>query len=138
MSLENILKKITSDAQEERDRIIEKAQSKADELKAQAEMEGKHQAESLLKEGQREAGLESHRLVTQARLQHKLHTLALKRELVEEVLTKAFRSQDRESLSLKRMVVKKEGESEEAFDEGQLLDELRPLLEDYIAGMLKI
>ena len=138
MSLENILKKIMADAQEQRDRIIEEAQSKAAELKAQAEMEGKHQAEVLLKEAQREAELESHRLVTHARLQHKLRTLKLKRELVEEVLTQAFRTQDRDSLSLKRTVVKKEGEHEEAFADEELLDELRPLLEDFIAGILKI
>ena len=138
MSLENILTKIRADAQAQKDRIIEEAQNKAAELKAQAEREGKDQAEVLLKEAQREAELESHRLVTQARLQHKLRTLTLKRELVEEVLTKAFGAQDRETLSLKRTIVNKAGEHEEAFDEEQLLAELRPQLEEFIAGMLKI
>ncbi|NOR15337.1 MAG: hypothetical protein GQ544_06510 [Candidatus Aminicenantes bacterium] len=138
MSLENILKKIAADAQEQRDRIIEEAQSKAAEIRAKAEVEGKQQAELLLKEAVREAELEGHRLVTQARLQHKLRTLSLKRELVEEVLEKAFRAQDREALSLRRTVVMKDGEQEEDFDEAQILDELRPLLEDQVAGMLNI
>jgi vacuolar-type H+-ATPase subunit H len=138
MSLENILKKIAADAQEQRDRITAEAQSKAAEIRASAEEEGRQQAERFLKEAVREAELEGHRLVTQARLQHKLDTLALKRELVDEVLEKAFRAQDRENLSLKRTVVLKEGEREEEFDESQLLDELRPQLEDYIAGLLKI
>ena len=35
-------------------------------------------------------------------------------------------------------VVMKDGEREEDFDEAQILDELRPLLEDQVAGMLKI
>jgi len=38
MSLENILKKIDADAQEQRDRILEEAQSKAAEIRAKAEM----------------------------------------------------------------------------------------------------
>ncbi len=138
MSLENILNKIAADAQKQRDRIIEEAQSKAAEIRAKAEAKGKQQAELLLKESVREAELEGHRLVTQARLQHKLRTLSIKRELVEEVLTKAFQAQDREALSLRRTVVMKDGEQEEDFDEAQILDELRPLLEDPVAGMLKI
>lgn len=138
MSLENILKKIAADAGEQREEIIADAQRKAAEIKAQAEEEGRQQADLLLKEAVREAELEAHRLVTQARLQHRLSTLALKRELVDGVLERAFRAQDHELLSLKRILVLKEGEQEEDFDEFQLLDELRPQLEDYIAGLLKI
>ncbi len=138
MSLDNILKKIAADAQEKRARILEETQSKAAEIRTKAEAEAKRQTESLLKEAVREAELEGHRLVTQARLQHKLRTLSIKRELVEAVLAKAFQAQDRESLSLKRTVVMKKGEKEEDFDDAQILDELRPLLEDQIAGMLEI
>jgi len=92
----------------------------------------------LLNEAVRGAELEGHRLVTQARLQHKLRILSIKRELVEEVLAKAFLNQDRKALSLKRTVVMKEGEQEEDFDLAQILDELRPILENQIAGMLEI
>ena len=138
MSLENILNKIAADAQEQRDRILEEAQSKAAEIRAKAEMEGKQQSETLLNEAVREAELEGHRLVTQARLQHKLRMLSIKRELVEEVLAKAFLAQDRKALSLKRTVVMKEGEQEEDFDLAQILDLLRPILEDQVAGMLEI
>jgi vacuolar-type H+-ATPase subunit E/Vma4 len=138
MSLDNILKKIAADAQAQRQLIIEDAQKKAAEIIAQAEQQGKQQAESYLNETVREAELEAHRLVTQARLQHKLRALTMKRALVDQVLEQAFKAQEQEMRSLKRTVVLKDGEKEEAFDETQLLDELRPLLEDYIAGLLKI
>lgn len=137
MSLESILEKIGREAQAERERIIRESREKAEKLRSEAELEAQKQSAQLLKESAREAELEAHRLVTQARLQKRLRLLSLKKELVDEVLDQAFDRQAEGAVSLKRQVVLKEGIREETLDRETLKQELRPQLEGYIAELLK-
>ena len=138
MSLESILEKIGREAQAEREKIIRDSRDKAEKLKSEAAREAEEAAARLLEESEREAELEAHRLVTQARLHKKLELLALKKELVDEVMNRAFSSQDSSALALKRQVVLKDGVHEEAVDRETLKQELRPRLEGFIAELMKL
>jgi len=138
MSLEHILEKIRREAQEERDNILRESRERAARLKAEAEQEVRSQRERILREAEQESELEAHRLITQARLQKKLRLLEIKKSLVEEVLEKAFGERSIEVGSLKRTIVRKDGVTEEALDPDTLREELRPQLESYIAGLLKL
>ncbi len=138
MSLESILDRIRREAQDERDRILNESREKAEKIKAEAEQEARKQAEILLKQAGREDELEAHRLVTKARLEQKLHILELKKQLVEEVMEKAFAQLPPEILSLKRQIVLKDGTQEEDLDAARLKQELRPHLENYVADLLKL
>ncbi|MGD2295714.1 MAG: V-type ATP synthase subunit E family protein [Candidatus Aminicenantes bacterium] len=138
MSLEKILKKITDDAQEEAAQIIQESRQKAEKIKEAARQEASLMAEAILKESEKETQLEASRIVTQARLKRKIDILACKKELIHTVLEKAFRRESKGSEGLKKIVIQKEGEREEVFDEQKVMDELRPHLEKLIADLLKI
>jgi vacuolar-type H+-ATPase subunit H len=138
MSLEKILKKIEDDAHQGADCIIQESRQRAEQIKGAAREEAAEMAESILKENERQARLEASRIVTQARLERKIDLLACKKELIDMVLDRAFQKESRGREGLKRIVIQKEGQREEAFDEKRLKDELRPRLEKYIADLLKI
>jgi len=138
MSLEKILKKITDDAQGEVDQIIQESQRRAEQIKDSSRKEVAVQAEAVLKESKRLAGLETSRIVTQARLERKIDVLSCKKELIDTVLEQAFRKAGENWGRLKRVVIDKEGQSEESLDEQMLKTELRPQLEKFIADVLKI
>ena len=138
MSLEKILKKIQDDAQAEANRIILENQQKAEEIKEAARKEGSELAASLVKEVERKGNLEASRIVTQARLERRIKILSCKKELIDEVLEKAFQKEGLGKKVLKRKIIMKDGEKEESFDEKKLKEELRPKLENYIAEVLKI
>jgi vacuolar-type H+-ATPase subunit H len=138
MSLEKILKKIGDDSQEEADLIIQESLKKADQILETAKTEGTNLAESFIQENQRQSQLEASRLVTQARLEQKINILTCKKELINLVFEKAFQNEMSERKEIKRIVVEKDGEREELFDEQQLRSELRPRLEKVIASALKL
>lgn len=138
MSLEKILKKIVDDGQEEADRIILENQKKAEEIKENARKETLELAEALLKEAEQQGNLEANRLITHARLEKRINILSRKKELIDEVLEKAFVKENLGKKSLKRKIILKDGEIEELFDEKKLKEGLRPGLESYIAKVLKI
>lgn len=138
MSLERILQRIQDDAQAEAERIIQESKKKAEEIKEAARREACDLAASLLEEKERGAQLEASRLITQARLEGKINLLSSKKRLIEEVLEKAFKGERLKDRELKKEVILKEGKREEFFDEEKLKEELRPLLEGYIAEVLKI
>lgn len=138
MSLEKILKKIVDDGQEEADRIILENQKKAEEIKENARKETLELAEALLKEAEQQGNLEANRLITHARLEKRINILSRKKELIDEVLEKAFVKESLGKKSLKRKIILKDGEIEELFDEKKLKEGLRPGLESYIAKVLKI
>jgi len=138
MSLEKILKKIVDDGQAEADRIILENQKKAEEIKENARKKTLELAEALLKEAEQQGNLEANRLITHARLEKRINILSRKKELIDEVLEKAFVKESLGKKSLKRKIILKDGEIEELFDEKKLKEELRPGLESYIAKVLKI
>lgn len=138
MSLEKILKKIVDDGQAEADRIILENQKKAEEIKENARKETLELAEALLKEAEQQGNLEANRLITHARLEKRINILSRKKELIDEVLEKAFVKESLGKKSLKRKIILKDGEIEELFDEKKLKEGLRPGLESYIAKVLKI
>jgi len=138
MSLEKILEKIVDDGQAEADRIILENQKKAEEIKENARKETLELAEALLKEAEQQGNLEANRLITHARLEKRINILSRKKELIDEVLEKAFVKESLGKKSLKRKIILKDGEIEELFDEKKLKEELRPGLESYIAKVLKI
>lgn len=138
MSLEKILKKIVDDGQAEADRIILENQKKAEEIKENARKETLELAEALLKEAEQQGNLEANRFITHARLEKRINILSRKKELIDEVLEKAFVKESLGKKSLKRKIILKDGEIEESFDEKKLKEELRPGLESYIAKVLKI
>jgi len=136
MSLENILKKIIDDARTEADAVIEEYKSKAEGIKKNAQEEASALAESLLEEEERKGELEARRIVTQARLQKRLDILAAKKELIDQVLERAFESSRLSESPLKRKIISKDGEREAVFDEKKLLDELRQQMEKSISGII--
>jgi vacuolar-type H+-ATPase subunit H len=138
MGLEKILQRIQDEAQTEVERIIQEAEKKADEIKEDARKDASKHGASLLKAKEHEAHLEASRIVTQARLERKIHLLRSKKELIEKVLDKAFQAESLGERGLKKEVILKDGKREELFDEEKLKQELRPLLEGYIAEILKI
>jgi vacuolar-type H+-ATPase subunit H len=138
MSLEKILEKIIDDAQSEANKIILESQKKAAEIKEKARKEASDLADALLKEAERQGRLEASRIVTQARLEKKINILSRKKELIEEVLEKAFKEGAKGKKGLKRKIIMKEGESEEPYDEEKLREELRSKLENEIIEALKI
>ncbi len=138
MSLEKILEKIIDDAQTEADKIILESKKKAAENKEKARKEASDLAEALVKEAERQGHLEASRIITQARLEKKINTLSRKKELIEEVLEKAFQIGAKGKEGLKRKIITKEGESEEPYDDDKLKEELRSKLENEILEALKI
>lgn len=138
MSLEKILKKIIDDAQVEADKIILESQKKAEEIKEKGRKKASDLAEALVKEAERQGHLEASRIITKARLEKKINTLSRKKELIEEVLEKAFQRGAKGKERLKRKIIMKEGESEEPYDEEKLKEELRSKLENEILEALKI
>lgn len=138
MSLEKILKRITDDAQAEADKIILENKRKAKEIKENAREEASKLAEELVKEAERKARLEASRLVTQSRLEKKINILSEQKDLIEEVLGKAFQKSIKSAKGLKRKIILKQGEREEPYDEERLKEELRSKLENEIMETLKI
>ena len=138
MSLKKILEKIVAEAQDKAEAIIAESEAKAEEIKASARKEAGRVAESYLTEARRQAEMEAGRRVTQARLQRKIQLLACKKELIDEVLEKAFAQGTQGKITLTRTVVFKDGEKEESWDPEMLKLELRPQLENFIADLLKI
>ncbi len=136
MSLESILKRIMDDARSGAENIIRESRQKAEEIKKKAQIEAEELAEAMLKEAERQARLEASRLITQANLEKKLRVLSSKRELIEEVLEKAFGEGASGQKEIRRKVILKEGEKEEPFDEERLKDELRQALENEIITAL--
>lgn len=138
MSLEQILKRIIDDAQAEADRVVRESQEKAAEIKAKAEQEASGLAEALVKEVENHGSLETSRIITQARLEAKIRILSQKKELIQEVLDKAFQKQGLQKQGLKRKIITKEGEIEEPVEEERLREELRSKLENEIVEVLGI
>jgi len=136
MSLENILKKIVEDARAEAETLIEESEAKAEEIRRKSREEASALADALLQDEERQGKREASRIVTQARLQKRLDILASKKELIDEVLTRAFHRSRQAGGSVTRKVILKDGEREELFEEKKLLDELRPQLEKYISEAL--
>ncbi len=138
MSLEKILDKILEDAHSEAERILEDSRQKAGEITQNARNQGEMQAKAILEQAEKQGNLEASRLITQARLEKRIKILSCKKDLIDEVLDKAFQYQKDENIGLKRIIVLKDGELEESFDREKLKQELRPKLEKDIAEVLKI
>jgi vacuolar-type H+-ATPase subunit H len=138
MSLENILNKIMKDARDEAGRLIAEGKAKAVEIQNKAQQKAEESAELLIEKTIKQAELEASRLITQARLERRIHLLSLKKEIIDDVLKQAFEKGSPAAGILKRKIILKDGEKEEPFDEETLIEELRPKLEKFIAGELKI
>ena len=138
MSLEKILNTIIEDAQAEAVAIVKESQSKVEEIKETARKEALELAEALHADEERQGRLEASRLITQARLEGRIDILSNKKEIIEDVLAKALDKERSSIEKLKRQIIMKEGEREEAFDESRLLDEIRPQLEKFINDALKL
>jgi len=138
MSLEKILEKILDDARAEADKIILESQKKAAEIKEKADRAAVELADALLKEAEKKGHLEASRLLTQARLEKKINILSCKKELIDEVLERAFQRGSLGKEGLKRKIIMKDGEKEEPYDEEKLKEELRSKLENEILEALKI
>jgi vacuolar-type H+-ATPase subunit E/Vma4 len=138
MSLEKILNTIIEYAQAEAVAIVKESQSKAEEIKETVRKEALELAEALHAEEKRQGRLEASRLITQARLEGRIDILSTKKEIIEDVLAKALDKERSSIEKLKRQIIMKEGEREEAFNESRLLDEIRPQLEKFINDALKL
>lgn len=138
MSLEKILNTIIEGAQAEAVVIVKESQSKAEGIKEAARQEAVGLAQAIQAEEERQGHLEASRLITQARLEGKINILSTKKEIIEDVLTEALDREHSGIKKLKRQIIMKGGEREEAFDESRLLDEIRPQLEKFINDALKL
>jgi vacuolar-type H+-ATPase subunit E/Vma4 len=138
MSLEKILNTIIEDAQAEAVEIVKESQRKAEEIKEAARRDAEGLASAIRAEEERSGRLEASRLVTQARLEGRIGILSTKKEIIEDILTEAL-SRERSGIkTLKRTIILKEGEKEEAFDESKLLEKIRPQMEKLISETLKL
>jgi vacuolar-type H+-ATPase subunit H len=138
MGLEQIVEKIISEGKAEAEKIVQESRQKAIDIQASAEKDGAERAALYLKESEREASLQANQIMAQARLEKKIALLRQKRELLDEVLRKAFSQSVPAEIRLKRKVVVKDGTREEPFDPDRLLEELRPRLERDVLEALKI
>lgn len=138
MSLEKIIERIISDAEEEAGRIVAASREKAGAIVRDAEREAKERSAAILREAEREASFRANQILAQARLEKKIALLREKRDLLEMVLRKAFSRAAPGEIRIKRQVVVREGIKEEDFDRERLLEELRPRLERDIVEALKI
>lgn len=138
MSLENIIKKIIDDAQVEADEIISESKKKADEIKDAARKEASQLAEAVAIEAERQGNLEASRIITQARLEKKINILSCKKELITEILERAFEKGGVDKERIQRKIIMKDGEKEEAQDRERLKEEIRAALENEIVEFLKI
>jgi V/A-type H+-transporting ATPase subunit E len=138
MSLEKILDKILEEARSETEQILLESRQKAEEITQNARKQGEMQANAILDQAERQGNLEASRLVTQARLEKRIKILSCKKDLIDEVLDKAFQKQKGDKIGLKRKIILKDGELEEFVDQEKLKQELRLKLEKDIAEILKI
>ncbi len=138
MSLEKIIERILEEARIEADRIIQEGRDKAADIREKARMEGRKHAEALLDEVDRQGKMEASRLVTQARLEKRIKILSCKKELIGEVLDRAFQKENLADKGVMQKIVMKDGEKEVSFDQEKLKQELRPHLEKDIAEVLKL
>lgn len=138
MSLEKILDKILEEAQRDAEIIILESRQKAEEIKKNARKQGEMQATALIGQVEQQGNLEASRLVTQARLEKRIKILSCKKDLIDEVLEKAFQKHKGEKTGLKRKIILKDGEREEFVDHEKLKQELRPKLEKDIVEVLKL
>jgi GTP-dependent phosphoenolpyruvate carboxykinase len=138
MSLEKILNTIIEDAQAEAVAIVKESQAKAEEIRAAARQEAEGLVLAIHAEEERLGRLEASRLVTQARLEGRIDILSTKKEIIEDVLAEAMDRERSGINKLKRQIIMKGGEREEAFDENRLLEQIRPQLEKFINDALKL
>ncbi len=138
MSLEKIVDKILEEARNEVEQILLESRQKAEEITQNARKQAEIQANIILEQAERQANLEASRLVTQARLERRIKILGCKKDLIDEVLEKAFQEQKGERTGLKRRIIRKDGEFEESIDQEKLKHALRPRMEKDIAEVLKI
>ncbi len=136
MSLEKILDKIINDASAEAEKILVESREKAEKIKEETEKKASELADALVEDAKRQGQLEASRLITQARLETKLNILSQKKEFIQEVMERAFQKEILEKKGLKKTIITKEGEREEAFDETRLKEELRSGLENEIIEIL--
>lgn len=136
--METIIEKILADARTEAGKIVQESHEKADKIREAARAEASGLARSVIQEAERRGNLEASRLLTQARLESRLKILSLKKTLVDEVLDKAIQKKGLEAKKLKRKVILKDGEREEAVDLSRLREELRAKLEKFILEALGI
>lgn len=127
-----------AEAQVETDRIIQESRIKADDIREKARIEGQEHAEVLLEEVDRQGKLEASRLITQARLEKRIKILSCKKELIDEVLERAFQKENLAEKGLRQKIIMKDGEKEVSFNQERLKQELRSLLEKDIAEVLKL
>ncbi|MBD3412980.1 MAG: hypothetical protein GF421_00920 [Candidatus Aminicenantes bacterium] len=138
MGLEEILKKISDQGDEEAQKIIEKSKEQARQIKEKAEQEAAVEAEQYMAIQRNQAEMESTRIMTQARLDRKMKILFYKKQVIDEVLDKAFQQAFKGKKELKKTVVMKQGQKQSTLDEQRIKDELRPALEGQIAEDLKL
>jgi vacuolar-type H+-ATPase subunit E/Vma4 len=138
MSLEKILNTIIEDAQTEAVEVVKESQNKAEEIKDAARQEAEVLAAAIQMEGERLGRLEASRLITQARLEGRIDILSTKKEIIENILKEALDRERSDIKTLKRTIIMKGGEKEEAFDESRLLEKIRPQMEKLIYDTLKL
>jgi vacuolar-type H+-ATPase subunit E/Vma4 len=138
MSLDKLIGKIEDDARLEAENILNEGQKKASQILDEARRETDRLVQELLKEHERQGALEANRIITQARLRKRLDILSCKKDLIAEVLQKAFEKTGLTEKDLSRTVVLKDGENRETMDAERLKEELQQHLEKFISGLLKI
>lgn len=91
MSLEKLLHKIRSDAEEESRRILAAAEEEAVRIRKEAEEEARREAESIARSFGSRAERERLNILSRARLEGRISLLATKDEFVEEVVRETAR-----------------------------------------------
>jgi hypothetical protein len=138
MSLENIIAKVLGYARTEADRILAESRAKAAELVRTEALRAEELAAAVRREAAEAAALEAGRIVTQARLERRIELLTARKALVDEAIGRALAKPRFRDATLSKTVVARDGATVEPFDREKLLEEIRPGLENVLAGILKI
>ncbi|MFW6159795.1 MAG: V-type ATP synthase subunit E family protein [Acidobacteriota bacterium] len=138
MSLEKIIENILKDARNKAQEIIKEGEEKAEAVREEARKKAEEQARLFMEESEKRAELEAGRIVTQTKLEAKLLILSTKRQLVDQILAKAFNKEKSSIKGLKKTVILKDGRKEQAMPWEALKEVLRPELESFILEVLEL
>lgn len=133
MALEDIIKRIIGDAEEEAGIILGQAREQAQGIKAEAERKAQNLTKEVVRQREKKANQDASRILTLGRLEAKKVILASQRRNLDRVF------QDRhvkEKLKSKKRIVLPQKEIEEELSAESILIDMRMKLEADIAKIL--
>lgn len=137
MAVDDIVKKILSDADMEASNIKKKAEKKAEEILKVAEKQAQNKKNEYLDSFNQYMKQTVQKIITNANMEAKRIILVAKSEVIDEVFKLAAKEIDKTRLP-KKIVVLKDGQKEEAVNPEDFLMQLKLKLATPVAKTLNI